>query len=73
MNYSAVIYNKTNVRVYNSINNSVVLTINVGAQIVGSPIVNGNRVAIVTQTKQGKMHNNIFEIPSGKLVTKNSF
>ena len=73
MNYSAVVYNKKSVRVFNSITGTIVSTINIGANIIGSPIVNGNKLAVVTEPQPGNMYNTVYEIPSGKQITKNKF
>ena len=73
MNYSAVIYNKRNVRVFNSITGSIVLTISIGKTIIGSPIVNGNRVSVIIEQSPGDMYNTVYEIPSGKQISRNKF
>ena len=68
MNYTATIYNKTKVRINNTINGAIITTISANGEILGSPIINGDRLSVVT--KQGnKMYNTIFSVPAGKKIT----
>jgi hypothetical protein len=66
--YSAVAYQKTKIKVFDTSTGNIACVINTNCKILNQPIVNNNVVSALCEISIGKVQNRVYKIPSGSLA-----
>ena len=66
--YSAVAYEKTKSKVFDTSTGQQICVINTGLTLLNQPIVNNEIVSVLCQLSIGRVQNRVYKIPSGSLV-----
>lgn len=66
--YSAVAYEKTKIKVFDTSTGQQICVINTGCVLLNQPVVNNDVVSALCQISIGRVQNRVYKIPSGSLV-----
>ncbi len=66
--YSAVTYEKTKIKVFDTTTGQQLAVINTGYTLLNQPIINNDVVSVLCQISIGRVQNRVYKVPSGTFV-----